>query len=66
MKYYNDKKYYIKRALKVAKLCNNIDAIYALTILSRHDSIISLNCAKEINKLNYKNVDLFNIEGGNK
>ena len=66
MKYYNDKKYYIKRALKVAKLCNNVDAIYALTILSRHNNIISLDCAKEINNLNYKNINLFNIEGENK
>lgn len=60
--YYDNKKYYINRAMKIAKKCNNEDAIRVLTLLNRHDNIISVECAKEINKLNYNNIDLFDIE----
>lgn len=60
--YYNDKKYYIKKALKVAKELNNKKAIELLTILQRDKNVFSLETIKLINSFHCGEIDLFNIE----
>ncbi len=60
--YYNDKKYYIKKALKVAKEFNNEKAIELLTILQRDKNVFSLETIKLINPFHCGEIDLFNIE----
>ena len=60
--YYNDKKYYIKKALKVAKELNNKKAIEMLEILLRKGNVYSIGFVKDINTKKIIDVDLFNIE----
>lgn len=60
--YYNDKKFYVRKALKVAKLYNNQDAIIVLNLIKRHCNVAPIEFAKTINELKLRNVDIFNIE----
>ena len=62
MKYYNDKKYYVKRALRIAKKNNFQEGISDLTLLQRQHNIFPTSFIKEINELNAFKSDLFNIE----
>ena len=61
-RYYNDKKYYVKKALKVAKELNNKKAIEMLKILLRKENVYSIEFIKDINEEKIRDVDLFNIE----
>lgn len=60
--YYNDKKYYIDKALKIAKEHGNKEAIIVLNILKRHYSTMTIEHVKRINSIKIYDVDLFNIE----
>lgn len=60
--YYNDKKYYINKALKIAKEHDNKEAIIVLNILKRHYSTMTIEHVKRINSIKIYDVDLFNIE----
>ena len=60
--YYNNKKYYVKKALKVARKLNNEKAIELLTILQRDKNVFSLETIKLINSFHCREIDLFNIE----
>ena len=60
--YYNDKKYYVRKALKVAKKLNNEKAIKMLEILLRKGNVYSIEFVKDVNTKKIVDVDLFNIE----
>lgn len=60
--YYNDRKYYVKKALKVAKKINNEKAIKMLEILLRKGNVYSIEFVKDVNTKKIIDVDLFNIE----
>ena len=60
--YYNEKKYYVNKALKVAKEYNNEDAITVLNLLKRHCNVAPIDFAKKVNSLKIRDVDIFNIE----
>lgn len=60
--YYNDKKFYVEKALKVAKLYNNQDAIIVLNLIKRHCNVAPIDFIQSINSLKIRNVDIFNIE----
>ena len=60
--YYNNKKYYVKKALKVAKELNNKKAIEMLKILLRKENVYSIEFIKDIIEEKIIDVDLFNIE----
>ena len=62
MKYYNDKKYYVKRALKIAKKNNFQEGIRDLSLLQRHQNVFPIDFVKKVNKMDIMTVDLFNIE----
>ena len=64
--YFTDKKYYIKKAIKVAEKCNNEEAVGVLKMLQRQNNVCSIDFIKRINNIKIDNVDLFNIEGTNK
>ena len=66
MEYYNNRKYYFKRAMKVAKKAKNIEAIELLKMFLRKGNIYPVDFIKEINSLKISKADLFNIEGANK
>ena len=60
--YYDDKKYYVKKALKVARKLNNEKDIEMLKILLRKENVYSIEFIKDINEEKIIDVDLFNIE----
>lgn len=62
MKYYNDKKYYVNRALRIAKRNNFQEGISSLTFLKRQQNVFPIDFIKRINKYDVIEVDLFNIE----
>lgn len=62
MKYYNDKKYYVKRALKIAKKNDFQEGIRDLSFLQRHQNVFPIDFVKKVNKMDIMTVDLFNIE----
>lgn len=61
-KYYNNEKYYVRRAIKVAKHEKNQNAIDLLNMLLRKNSVYTINFVKEINDLKISNVNLFKLE----
>lgn len=61
-KYYNDKKYFVKRALKIAKKCNNQKAILTLDLLERQQNVFPVSFIQKINKMDIAEVNLFKIE----
>ena len=63
MKYYNDKKYYVRRAIRIAKKCDNQELLKVLKLIHRHDNVISIDYAKTVNEIYENKIDLFNIEG---
>ncbi len=60
--YYNDKKFYVRKALKIAKLYNNQDAVIVLKLIKRHCNVAPIEFAQRINLLKIQNVDIFNID----
>ncbi len=60
--YYNDKKYYVRKALKVAKKLKNEKAIEMLEMLLRKGNVYSIEFVKDVNTKKIVDVDLFNIE----
>ena len=60
--YYNDKKYYVRKALKVAKLYNNQDAVIVLKLIKRHCNVAPIDFVQSINSLKIRSVDIFNID----
>lgn len=61
-KYYDNKKYYINKALKIAQKNNNVKAFNVLKILNRHNNVCDVKFVERINNIKIYDVDLFNIE----
>lgn len=59
--YYNEKKYYTKKAMKVAKKYNNKEAIEVLKMLLRQGNVYPVDLIKEITP-KISDIDMFNIE----